>query len=92
MNMSCLRCPLLRPDPGHRDRLIEIRDNLLARIDGARREGWLGEVDGLQISLDGARQKLAQIDQFNEHRTSVNLGLPTFPEIAGRTSSRETQT
>ena len=29
---SCLRCPLLRPDPAARARLEEIRDNLLARI------------------------------------------------------------
>src|SRR5688500_6175212 len=35
------------------------RDNLHARIAEARREGWLGEVDGLQISLIGAREKLA---------------------------------
>jgi len=26
---SCLRCPLLRPDPAERPRLVEIRDNLL---------------------------------------------------------------
>src|SRR3979411_2388167 len=48
---SCLRCPLLRPDPAQRPRLLEIRDNLTARIDEARREGWLGEVEGLHISL-----------------------------------------
>ena len=59
-----MRCPLLRPDPAQRPRLIEIRDNLHARIAEARREGWLGEVDGLQISLTGARQKLAQLDQI----------------------------
>ena len=61
---SCLRCPLLRPDPAQRPRLIEIRDNLIARIAEARREGWLGELDGLQISLAGARSKLAQLDQI----------------------------
>jgi hypothetical protein len=42
--------------------LIEIRDNLHARIAEARQQGWLGEVDGLQISLTGARQKLVQLD------------------------------
>ncbi|HEY5785295.1 MAG TPA: tyrosine-type recombinase/integrase, partial [Microlunatus sp.] len=76
---SCLRCPLLRPDPAQRRRLIDIRDNLLTRIEEARREGWLGEVEGLQISLAGARAKLAQVDQMNRstpHRP-VDLGLPT---------------
>jgi hypothetical protein len=80
---ACLRCPLLRPDPAHRQRLTEVRDNLLARITEARHHGWLGEVDGLQISLAGARQKLAHLDQLAT-TASVQLGLPTFPQIAGR--------
>src|SRR5690349_5384807 len=81
---ACLRCPLLRPDPAQRPRLIEIRDNLHARIAEARREGWLGEVDGLQISLNGARQKLAQLDQIATKTTGTELGMPTFTQIAGR--------
>ena len=36
---SCIRCPLLRISPGQRGRLTEIRDNLLARIAEAEREG-----------------------------------------------------
>ena len=75
---SCLRCPLLRPDPAQRHRLVDVRDNLIARIDEARREGWLGEVEGLQISLTGARAKLAQLDQIaNPPRAPVGLGIPT---------------
>jgi hypothetical protein len=81
---SCLRCPLLRPDPASRHRLEEIRDNILARIDEARREGWLGEVDGLQVSLAGARQKLAQVDELATHRGAAQLGIP---HIAGRATS-----
>jgi hypothetical protein len=79
-----LRCPLLRPDPAQRARLVEIRDNLHARIAEARKQGWLGEVDGLQISLTGARDKLAQLDQIATKTTSTELGTPTFPQIAGR--------
>ncbi|MFF8431118.1 hypothetical protein ACF07Y_39480 [Streptomyces sp. NPDC016566] len=74
---ACVRCSLLRPDPAQRGRLEEIRDNLLARIAEAEREGWLGEVEGLQVSLAGAQQKLAQVDQFAA-RTTVNLGMPTY--------------
>ena len=74
---SCLRCPLLRPDPAQRHRLVEVRDNLLARIEEARREGWLGEVEGLQISLTGARAKLVQLDQITNPRAPVGLGIPT---------------
>ncbi|MET8624497.1 hypothetical protein ABZW30_12195 [Kitasatospora sp. NPDC004669] len=63
------------PDPAQRTRIEEIRDNLLARIDEARREGWLGEVEGLQVSLSGANDKLAQIDR--QSRRAVDLGIPS---------------
>jgi hypothetical protein len=56
---ACLRCPLLRPDPQQQRRLIEIQDNLKARLVEAKNRGWLGEVEGLNISLAGAEQKLA---------------------------------
>ncbi len=72
---SCLRCAMLWPDPAQRDRLVEIRDNLIARIAEAKREGWLGEVEGLQISLAGAEDKLAQVDQRSNIQ-SVDLGIP----------------
>jgi hypothetical protein len=82
---ACLRCSLLRPDPAQRARLIEIRDNLIARITETRQQGWLGELDGLQISLNGARHKLDQLDQIAARATE--LGMPTFPQVAGRTPS-----
>jgi hypothetical protein len=84
---SCLRCPLLRPDPAERPRLVAIRDNLVARINEAESNGWLGEAEGLRVSLDGAREKLAQMDLIAERRTSaINLGIPTFSQAAGRTT------
>jgi hypothetical protein len=74
---ACVRCPLLWPDPAQRHRLLEIRDNLSARIAEAEREGWLGEVEGLQVSLAGAEDKLAQIDRRNRQITTTELGIPT---------------
>ncbi|WP_328401836.1 integrase [Nocardia sp. NBC_00403] len=59
---ACVRCSLLRPDPAQRARLEEIHDNLEARIIEAKREGRPGEVEGLQISYSGVKDKLAQID------------------------------
>jgi hypothetical protein len=59
---ACVRCGLLRPDPAQRHRLLEIHDNLEARIIEAKREGWLGEVEGLQVSLAGAKNKITQLD------------------------------
>ena len=64
------------PDPAQRPRIAEIRDNLIARIAEAEREGWLGEVEGLQISLGGANDKLAQIDHRSTTPT-IDLGTPS---------------
>ena len=74
---SCLRCSMHWPDPAQRPRITEIRDNLISRIAEAEREGWLGEVEGLKVSLAGADDKLAQLDR-RSHR-AVGLGLPHTP-------------
>ena len=85
---ACVRCSLLRPDPAQRHRLEEIRANLLDRIAEAEREGWLGEVEGLQVSLAGADDKLTQITaSLRRTADAVQLGMPAFPGIAGRSSS-----
>jgi hypothetical protein len=74
---ACLRCSMHWPDPAQRPRLAEIRDNLIARIAEAEREGWLGEVEGLQVTLAGVDDKLAQIDRRPRNGTAVDLGVPT---------------
>jgi integrase len=86
---ACVRCPLLRPDPVQRSRLEEIRDNLEARIIEAKREGWLGEIEGLQVSLAGAKDKLAQLDRSAQRAAAnIELGMPTFAHVAGRVTKR----
>ena len=87
---SCLRCPLLRPDPAQRTRLAEVHGNLLARIAEAEREGWLGEVEGLKVSLAGAQHKLAQLDELAARRTTVHLGTPDLSHVVGRNLRRGT--
>ncbi|WP_067479811.1 hypothetical protein [Nocardia amamiensis] len=74
---ACVKCALLWPDPAQRARLVEIRDNLIDRIAEAEREGWLGEVEGLKISLAGAEDKLTQLDRRTRTTTApVDLGIP----------------
>jgi hypothetical protein len=77
---ACVRCPMLRPDPKQMPRLAEIIDNLQARLDEAHRQGWLGEIEGIEISLAAARQKLDQIKTAQTRPASslINLGLPTI--------------
>ncbi|WP_075739162.1 hypothetical protein [Streptomyces acidiscabies] len=72
---------MLRPEPEQRARLAEIRDNLIARLAEAEREGWLGEVEGLQVSLAGAQDKLVQLDTEATRRSAtVSLGM-ALPHI-----------
>lgn len=71
---ACIRCSMLWPDPAQRPRLNDIRQNLIARIDEARREGWTGEVEGLSISLAGAQNKLHQIERKSGSNHPVVLG------------------
>ena len=83
-----VRSPLLRPDPAARHRLIQIRDNLIARIAEAESRRWLGEAEGLKVSLAGARAKLAEMDQIVARRDqAVQLTIPAFTETAGRAST-----
>ena len=58
---ACLRCPLLRPDPVQQPHLVDIRRNLGERIAEAQSNRWLGEVEGLKVSLAAADAKLAQL-------------------------------
>ncbi|MFE5605639.1 hypothetical protein [Streptomyces sp. NPDC056540] len=60
---ACVRCSLLRPDPAQRGRLVEIHDNLLDRIAEAEQEGWLGEIEGLRVSLAGPSPKSTRSTQ-----------------------------
>ncbi|MBF8193664.1 site-specific integrase [Nonomuraea sp. K274] len=81
---ACIRCPMLRPDPAQLTRLQEIHDNLLARIAEAEHQGWLGEIEGLTISLAGAREKLRHL---NQQQRAITLGMPTYRDTTARNST-----
>lgn len=68
----------MRLDPQARPRLVEIIRNLGERIQEARLNGWFGEVDGLQTSLNAASAKLSSLDRIRErvHSSAVSLGVP----------------
>lgn len=84
---ACVRCPALIVDHTERPRLVEIGDNLAARIAEADREGWLGETEKLNVSLTAAKEKISQIDARQERRgSSIFLGIPSFPQLVVRSS------
>ena len=65
---------------------MQICDNLTARIAEAEKARWLGEAEGLKVSLAGARDKLAQMNQITARRTAaITLGMPGIADAAGRT-------
>lgn len=79
-------------DPAQQERLAGIRDNLLARISEAEREGWAGEAEGLKVSLAAANNKLAQTRRTIARRNdAVSLGIPPFPGTAGQTITSPAQ-
>lgn len=80
---ACIRCPMLRVDPGQRIRLVEIIRSLTDRIAEARMNGWLGEVQGLQVSLDAAKSKLVSLDRSIKRSQAqgsgpTDLGMPVI--------------
>jgi hypothetical protein len=71
---------MLQVDPRQRARLVEIVRNLQDRIAEAKAHGWLGEVEGLKVSLDVGAAKLAALDRTARRREgAVHLGLPALP-------------
>ncbi|MEU6731535.1 hypothetical protein ABZ917_48190 [Nonomuraea wenchangensis] len=72
---------MLQVDPRQRLRLVEIVDNLRARIDDAQKRGWPGEAHGLGTSLEAAEAKLASLDR----RGHTDLGFPSMRRRDWRT-------
>jgi hypothetical protein len=68
---------LLRPDPAQAGRLREIITNLNTRITEAEQNSWLGEVEGLKLSLAGAQEKLKEMERPTASEGPTLLGLPT---------------
>jgi hypothetical protein len=66
---------MLRPDPAQLDRLVEILDDLNARLAEAHQQGWLGEVDGLEATIAGAEQKLAAMRRATNPSDDVPVEL-----------------
>ena len=72
---------MLRVAPRQRPRLIEIIRNLGERISEAQMNGWLGEVQGLEVSLEAAKRKLVSLDRSlerNHNNGPIHLAVPVI--------------
>jgi hypothetical protein len=77
---ACIRCPMLHIDPAMTGRLDEIHADLLARRDHARTQGWLGEIEGIDLTLRFLAGKRAETRRQarSSHDTVISLGIPAI--------------
>src|SRR6266536_6448720 len=76
---ACIRCPMLRVDPKMLGRLEEIETDLLARRARAEAEGWLGELEGIDLTLRFLADKRADTRRLAKSAAlTTPLGMPAI--------------
>lgn len=86
---ACVRCPMLHINPKMLPRLDELEADLLERMDRAEREGWNGELDGLEITLDLLRSKRNETLRMTATTERVSLGMPQIPSAVTRAATND---
>ncbi|MDG9702580.1 hypothetical protein [Streptomyces sp. DH37] len=86
-----IRCPVLLIDPRQRGQLTETTQSLRNRIREARGNSWLGEVEGLRISLNTANAKSHSLKRTPTDGRSrlVDLGMPVFTDSSAQRTPPE---
>ncbi|MFD9882595.1 recombinase [Streptomyces alboflavus] len=69
---------MLQVNPKMLPRLTEIEKDLVLRRKRAEEEQWLGEIEGIDLTLTFVRTKQADAARL-AHRTPVALGIPACP-------------
>lgn len=72
---ACIRCPMLHINPKMLGRLEELETDLVARLQRAEEENWLGEIEGINLTLAFLRTKRDEALR-RARRPEVNLGIP----------------
>jgi hypothetical protein len=67
---------MLHVNPKMLPRLTELEDDLLQRRQQAVTAGWLGEVEGIDLTVRFLREKRQQAERLRKLATEVNLGMP----------------
>ena len=68
-------CPMLHVDPKMIVRLDEIEEDLLSRRRRAQLEGWLGEIEGIELTLKFLAGKRAEA-QRTQRAAMTDIGMP----------------
>ncbi|MFD3944935.1 tyrosine-type recombinase/integrase [Streptomyces sp. NPDC058579] len=72
---ACIRCPMLQVNPKMISRLDDLEADLIARRSRAQAEGWAGEVEGIDLTLQLLRAKREDTQRI-AHRPPIELGFP----------------
>ncbi|WP_199840248.1 tyrosine-type recombinase/integrase [Streptomyces viridochromogenes] len=72
---ACIRCPMLQINPKMLPRLDELEKDLVMRRKRAEEEQWLGEIEGIDLTLTFLRTKQADAIR-SRRRTTVDLEFP----------------
>lgn len=73
---ACVRCPMLQVDPKMLGRLEELEVDLVARLQRARTENWIGEIEGIETTLDLLQSKRDETKRHVRTAGRVSLGMP----------------
>jgi hypothetical protein len=81
---------MLRINPAMLPRLSELENDLETRRNRASAEGWLGEIEGIDLTLRLLREKQAAAERIGAHSTRdvVHLGMPSRRLPSARARSR----
>ncbi|MEQ4723886.1 recombinase [Nonomuraea sp. B19D2] len=74
---------MLNVNPKMLDRLNKIETVLVARRERAQAEAWLGEIEGVDLTLTFLRAKRDESQRL-VRRPTVDLGIPPLPPIHNR--------
>ncbi|WP_433862716.1 tyrosine-type recombinase/integrase [Streptomyces sp. L7] len=74
---ACVRCPMLHVEPQMVPRLDQIEKDLLARREQAEGQGWGGEIEGIEVTLDHLLAKRARALRLDP-AGPVALPMPTL--------------
>lgn len=67
---------MLQNNPKMLGRLAEIETDLLDRRERAQTEGWIGEIEGIDLTLTFLRAKREESERLTR-RPTVDLGIPS---------------
>ena len=74
---ACIRCPMLDLEPAMQGRLDQLEADLLRRRSHAEHQGWVGETEGIDVTLKHLRRQRQRAQRLPAP-TVVRLGMPAI--------------